>query len=202
MSDFIYAFDPPFGVYIKPGNAGTINIPTVTENLSSINVYAVTVTETGEISLSFDDVVVKLNNPNTTTNFNTQRGAIGGRAISSLACIAPTVITHTKIATIDPDIPPPVPEHTRWEACYRCCQITVDGSGNITDSAYGVTTNNLDLPQALIDNNLVPTVAGTFMFIFVFYGWRKHPGDTPGGWISADDKYDIWTDYVTAELIP
>jgi hypothetical protein len=116
------------------------------------------------------------------------------------ACPPPS-LESVLVAQIEPN-PDPAPDigYARWEACHRCVTITADSSSNITSSTQNApTTNNLDLAQVLVTNNLIPTAAGEYTFIFVFYGWRKW---NPQGWISADDKYNIYTDSTTAALLP
>jgi len=125
-------------------------------------------------------------------------------------CDKPIFSNLVKIAEItpDPDIRPGS-QFERRVACYRCAFITVDSNGNISSSSYQSTTNNLNLTQVLINNNLVPTQAGDYLFYFIFYGWRRKAKYdqfgtliSPAGWISDDTKYDIWTDPSTAILIP
>lgn len=96
-----------------------------------------------------------------------------------------------------PDTPPGA-GYQRWEACLRNAVVTVDSEGIIESSSYDATTNNLNLTQVLVDNNLIPQVAGTYSYSFVFYGWRKW---NPQGWISADDKYDIYAQFPVDGLL-
>lgn len=114
-------------------------------------------------------------------------------------CLPPGA-TDVKVLSAQPSPDnPPSAGYRRWEACYRCVEIVVNSAGVITSSTQsGPTTNNLNLPQIVISNNLVPSIAGTYKYIFVFYGWRRW---TPRGWISDDSKYDVWTDAATAALL-
>jgi hypothetical protein len=96
------------------------------------------------------------------------------------------------------------PEGPGWKqktACFIGLVIVVDESGNITHSATsGSTTNNLDLVTLLKNSGKAPTTAGTYNFVFEFFGWRrdknKLPPDDPnfhgGGWADGDDKYNIY----------
>ena len=107
----------------------------------------------------------------------------------------------------EPGDPPPAnpnipgyPEGTykRVKACLIGVIIRVDGYGNVVESATtGSTENNQDLVQILIDEELVPGPGeeGCYAFVFEFFGWRIQADDTintPGLWLPADDKYDIY----------
>ena len=102
--------------------------------------------------------------------------------------------TTTPVASAAGSASAPGSSFYRHRACIRGIAIQVT-SGIIVDSAVtGVTTTGLDLKQLLIDANLITGLAdGCYAFSFEFFGWRKTAGGN--GWVSADDKYDIYAKF-------
>ena len=90
----------------------------------------------------------------------------------------------------------------RLKACLRGIAILVNNSGEITCSAVtGSTTNNLDLETLLTNSGLVPSEEGSYTFVFEFFGWRRNGTHANGeGWQSADDKYDIYVDFLEGSV--
>lgn len=202
-----FKYLPPNGLSLLQG-ISSLDIYNLTPNLKGYNIFTVTVTSSGSVNMTLDDVInANFYDRDLSYNFNDKlitlnvEGIVPTAALA-LSCIPPDQSLHTIIKIVDPGTPPPIPGYIRWEACYRCVEMVVGVDGTVI--SYNIlepSLNNLNMAQVLIDNNLVPTEPGEYLFIFVFYGWRKFADETPGGWISADDKYDIWTDNITATLI-
>lgn len=104
----------------------------------------------------------------------------------------PNYETGTLIHSFELPEPPPEQGFSRHKACFRVLIIEVDNLGNVIDQNQigGNTTTNLNLLEIIQTNNLIPQTAGSYTFIFEFFGWRK-PGDPPG-WYSSDTKYDVY----------
>ena len=99
---------------------------------------------------------------------------------------------------------PGTPGGSGWRqktACLIGIVVIVDSSGNITHfSTSGDTTNNLDLKTLLEESGKVPTTAGTYNFVFEFFGWKRDanhldpsdPNYHDSGWSDDDNKYNIY----------
>jgi hypothetical protein len=204
MSDTVFKYLPPTGLSLLQGPTA-LDVFNLTPNLKGYNIFTITVTNSGTVNITLDDVInAKFSNQALEYDFNNKTMTLnveGAAPTYTLSCVPPDPAIHTLIAQVDPETPPPLPDHVRWEACYRCATVVVAIDGSVISYDYDSTTNNINLAQILIDQNLIPTQGGEYLYIFVFYGWRKFPDSTPGNWISADDKYDIWTDNITASLL-
>lgn len=204
MQETNLKFLPSRGISLQQGLTA-LDIRNITPDFTKFNIYTITVTDEGVINLTFDDALdIVFEDQNIDLNFTEKKLKIGvqGVVLPSLSCQPPNLATHTLLAQINPNIPSPQPNYVRFEACYRCITVKIDNNGNAISYNYDATTNNLNLYNILVQYNLLPSVQGTYSYTFIFYGWRKYKTDTqPGGWISADDKYDIWTDNATANLI-
>jgi len=90
---------------------------------------------------------------------------------------------------------PPFTDYTRRKACLRFVCACIGANQQVLFSAQygGSTASGLDLTQVLWNNIAIPTTAGTYVYVFEFYGWRG-PEVTPPdvrGWISSDTKFTI-----------
>jgi hypothetical protein len=107
----------------------------------------------------------------------------------------------TELKSVAGSMPKPGAGFRRIWACARGIVIELNNRGEVVCTAVnGITTNNLDLKNIIINSGLLDTrIEGAHAFTFEFYGWRKRR-NTMGGindpeWVSADDKYKIYKNF-------
>jgi len=207
MSETVFKYLPPNGLSLLQGTSA-LDVYNLTPNLKGYNIFTITVTSSGTVNMTLDNVInanfsdrdIDFDFANKLITLNVE-GVVPTAALA-LSCIPPDESIHTLIKSVDPGTPPPLPNFIRWESCYKCVEVVVGIDGTVVSyNILSPSVNNLNMAQVLINDNLVPTTPGEYLYIFVFYGWRKFADETPEAWISADDKYDIWTDNITATLI-
>jgi hypothetical protein len=77
----------------------------------------------------------------------------------------------------------------------RLCFVRIrNGEPDAHRTLLGPTTNNKNLFNILIENNLLPTENGVYIFVFSFKGWvRSTPSELDGPkFIASDEEYSIF----------